>query len=328
MTNTVAIVGCGSLGGVIAGLLGTAGLDVVAVCRSEEQRNILAERGLLLIENEKETQVRLRATPELPEAESFALVLVLVKAFDTEGAAASVARRVSSKTPVLTLQNGLGNAEALAARLRPEQVLAGTTTFGAQREAPGVVRLTGRGECVIGAWHRSAERHERPVAELLSHAGVPCAVAHNILPVLWKKLAVNAVINPLTAILRARNGELLGRPELEPLFSEVVEEVWRVAARHKIGLPTPPGLGEEGRRVCPGSAAQRASMLRDGEEGRRTEIDSINGAVVRLGRERGVLAPANLALTALVQVLSSPSRDPGATAQTGSGTADSMAPRR
>lgn len=304
MANPVAIVGCGALGGVFAGLLAAAGLEVVAVCRSEEQRKIIAERGLRLLEDGRETHVRLRACPALPAEETFALVLVLVKAFDTEGAAASLVGRVSPQTPVLTLQNGLGNAEALAARLKPEQVLAGVTTFGAKREAPDTVRLTGRGECIIGPWNRTAERHARPVADLLGRAGVPCTVTHNIVPVLWKKLAVNAVINPLTAITRAPNGELLERPELEPLFSVIVEEVWRVAARHKIPLPTPPELVEEVRRVCRITAANRSSMLRDIEEGRRTEIDSINGAVVRLGRERGVLTPANLALAALVRTLS------------------------
>jgi len=115
---------------------------------------------------------------------------------------------------------------------------------------------------------------------------------------------VNAVINPLTALLRIPNGGLLHRPQLHPLIAEIVEEVWRVAARHKIPLPTPPELVEEVRRVCRGTASNRSSMLRDVEEGRPTEIDAINGAVVRLGRERGALAPANLALTSLVQAIS------------------------
>ena len=311
-TGSVAIVGCGALGGVFAGLLASAGLNVVVVARSEEQRKRIAEEGLRMLENGHETALRLRACADLPVQdgkEAFDLILVLVKAFDTEAVAARLAGRISPETPVLTLQNGLGNAEALAARLRPEQILAGVTTFGALRESPGAVRLTGRGECVIGAWppglpgNRTAQRHTGPVAELLSSAGIPCTAAPNVLPVLWKKLAVSAVINPLTAILRVPNGELLHRPELHPLIAEIVEEVWRVAARHRIPLPTPPELVEEVRRVCRGTAANRSSMLRDLEEMRPTEIDSINGAVVRLGRERGALAPANLALASLVQAM-------------------------
>ena len=262
-----------------------------------------------MLENGRETpeiKVRLRACADLPAGEAFDLVLVLVKAFDTEAVAAGLAGRILPETPVLTLQNGLGNAEALAARLQPEQILAGVTTFGALRESPGAVRLTGRGECVIGAWppgNRTAERHTRPVAKLLSNAGISCMAAPNVLPVLWKKLAVSAVINPLTAILRVPNGELLHRPALDPLIAEIVEEVWQVAARHKIPLPTPPELVEEVHRVCRGTASNRSSMLRDVEEVRPTEIDSINGAIVRLGRELGALAPANLALTSLVEAM-------------------------
>ena len=316
MTGSVAIVGCGALGGVFAGLLSSAGMKVVAVVRSEDERKRIAEGGLRMLENGRETLLRLRVCAELPVQEgpaqegkeAFDLVLVLVKAFDTEAVAARLAGRIPPETPVLTLQNGLGNAEALAARLKPQQILAGVTTFGALRESSGAVRLTGRGECVIGAWPpgngSAAELHTRSVAELLSNAGIPSTAAPNVLPVLWKKLAASAVINPLTAILRVPNGELLHRPALNPLIAEIVEEVWQVAARRQIPLPPPPELVEEVERICRGTASNRSSMLRDVEEGRRTEIESINGAVVRLGRERGVLAPANQALASLVQTIS------------------------
>lgn len=301
----IAIVGCGALGSALGGVLASAGHQVLGVCRSREHRDSISERGLLLLEDGKELRLPLRACAELPRGETYDLVLVLVKSFDTKAVAASLAERVRPETPVLTLQNGLGNAETLAAHLRPEQVLAGTTTFAAQREAPGVVRLTGRGACEIGAWHRSAEPHVRPTAALLSSGSLPCSVSSNVVAALWKKLAVNAVINPLTALLRVRNGELLECPELEALFAVVVEEVWRVAARYQIALPIPPELVAEVRRVCQTTAANRSSMCRDVEEGRRTEIDAINGAVVRLGRERGLLAPVNQALAALVRAVSS-----------------------
>ncbi len=310
MTGSVAVVGCGALGGVFAGLLSSAGWNVVAVVRSEEQRKRIAGDGLHLLENGRETDVRLDVWAELRPEKTFDLVLVLVKAFDTEGVAKRLGGRLRPGTPVLTLQNGLGNAEALAARLQPEQVLAGVCTFGALRESPGAVRLTGRGECVIGTWNQAAEGHARPAAELLSHVGIPCTVVPNVVPVLWKKLVVNAVINPLTALLRVPNGELLERPELDPLVAEIVEEVWRVAARQQVSLPTPPELLEEVRRVCRGTASNRSSMLRDVEEGRRTEIDFINGAVVRLGRERGVPVPANLTLTSLVRSISARTERP------------------
>jgi len=307
MSHSVAIVGCGALGGVFAALLVTAGAHVTAVVRTEEQRRELEERALRLLEDGRETPVRLQARSELPAGQDFDLVLVLVKAFDTAAAAAQLAERLPAQTPVLTLQNGLGNAEALAAHLKPEQVLAGVTTFGALRECSDVIRLTGRGECVIGAWatgNKAAESRARAAADLLTASGIPSMATANVQPILWRKLAVSAVINPLTAILRVPNGELLNRPALDPLIAVLVEEVWRVAVRHKVPLPTPPELVEEVRRVCRGTASNRSSMLRDVEEGRRTEIDWINGAVVRRGMELGALAPANLALASVVQAIS------------------------
>jgi 2-dehydropantoate 2-reductase len=301
----VAIVGLGALGSALAGLLAAAGVPVVGVCRRAEHREKVSSHGLLLREDGKESRITLPVFQELPSGQAVALAVILVKSFDTEGAAQSLAGRIAPDTPVLTLQNGLGNAETLAAHLAPEQILAGTTTFAALREAPGVVRLTGRGECEIGAWRPGAERHLPRVKELLGRGGIPCRFSSNVPASLWRKLAVNAVINPLTALLRVRNGELLERGELEPLFAAVVEEVWRVAARHQVALPTPPELVAEVRRVCQLTADNQSSMLRDLAEGRRTEVDAISGAVARLGRERGALAPVNEALAALIRAASS-----------------------
>jgi 2-dehydropantoate 2-reductase len=140
---------------------------------------------------------------------------------------------------------------------------------------------------------------------------VACHASANLSTTLWKKLAVNAAINPLTAILRVRNGELLDRKELEPVIGMAMEEVWRVAARLRISVPTPPELHDEVRRVCRVTAANQSSMLRDVLAGRRTEIDAINGAVARLGRERGAIAPVNATLTGLVQALThAPGNEP------------------
>jgi 2-dehydropantoate 2-reductase len=252
---------------------------------------------------------------------SFDLVIVLVKSFDTDAAAGSLASRLSPTTPVLSLQNGLGNGEALARHLRRNPILVGSTTFGAQKEADAVVRLTGRGTCQIGAWgngpmRRTALSHQQPVAQLLSRSGILTSVSVDVRSVLWKKLATSAVINPLTAILKVPNGQLLehgvGRkgelPEfrggLREIASAVVDEVRGVAAKHDVRLPARTLLLREARRVARATGSNSSSMLRDVEQGRRTEIDSINGAVVRMGRERGVPTPANAVLAGLVSVSS------------------------
>jgi 2-dehydropantoate 2-reductase len=300
----IAIFGLGALGSVFAALFASANLPVIGVCRSLVHRKAVQEQGLLFRDGERERRVPFPVYAELPD-QPCSLVLVLVKAFDTQAAAGSMAGRIDPLVPVLTLQNGIGNAEILAARLKPDQVLAGTTTFGALMEEPGAVRLTGRGECEIGALDAPAQQHLPRIQELFRKAEIPCRFSSNIAATLWKKLAVNAVINPLTALLRLPNGDLLEHAALQPLFTAITEEVWRVAARCQVPLPTPPELASEVRRVCQLTAANQSSMFRDVEARGRTEIDAINGAVVRLGRERGVLAPVNLALTAMVQAASS-----------------------
>ena len=274
MERPVAIVGLGALGSVFAAVLARAGIPVVGVCRWREHRESIQAGGLLLLEGESRERFSIPVFSELPGGQDYRLVLILVKSFDTESVAKSLAAPIKIQTPVLTLQNGLGNAETLAAHLSPDQVLAGVTTFGALREAPGEVRLTGRGECEIGAWKSAGERYLPQALELFQRAGVECRLTSHVATALWKKLAVNAAINPLTAILRVRNGELQELDGLEQIIGMAAEEVWRVAARHQIALPTPPELHAEIRRVCRVTAANRSSMLRDVEQGRRTEIDA------------------------------------------------------
>lgn len=303
MERPVAIMGLGALGSLFASLLARARIPVIGVCRWREHREAILTGGLVLREGESRSCFEFPVSEQLPPGQEYRLVVILVKSFDTESVAQDLAGRINTQTPVLTLQNGLGNAETLAAHLTPEQILAGTTTFGALRDAPGEVRLTGRGECDIGAWNPKGERFLPPILELFQRAGVDCRLTSNVAATLWKKLVINAAINPLTAILRVPNGALLELEGVEPILDMVTEEVWRVAARHRVALPTPPELREEIRRVCRLTAANRSSMLRDVEQGRRTEIDAINGAVARLGLARGVLAPVNDALAGLIRAL-------------------------
>ena len=323
--KNISIVGCGALGGLFAALLSHAGHRVWAVCRSQKQRTSIEKHGLTLIDGSQRIRASLRVCRQLPTARpSFAtvldLVIVLVKSFDTDAVARSLASRLSPSTPVLTFQNGLGNGEALARHLRRNPILVGSITFGAKRESDTVIRLTGRGACQIGAWgngamHRAGLRYLQPVAQLLSRSGIACSMSADVRGVLWKKLATSAVINPLTAILNVPNGHILAfgergsrrkgklpefRAGLREIASAVVDEVRSVAAKYDVRLPTRPVLLREARRVALATASNRSSMLRDVEQGRRTEIDSINGAVARMGRERGVPTPANALLAGLV----------------------------
>ncbi len=308
MTETVVIYGLGALGSAFAGLLASAGAAVAGLCRNKEHLRVIREQGLTLLEGEETFVTRFPVAgrfpaPEVP-AEVPALVIVLVKSFDTETVSAALARSLPEQTPVLTLQNGLGNPEILSSHLRPDQVLAGATTFGARMETPGVVRLTGRGECVLGAWHPAAGPHLPRVQKILETAGLHCSVTGDIRIPIWRKLAVNTVINPLTALLRVSNGDLPARPELAPLIREIVDEVRRVAEGLEIALPGTAELVEEVHRVCRITASNVSSMRRDVEAARPTEIDAMSGAVARMAGRLGLDAPMNRKLAAMVRGVS------------------------
>ncbi|MDB4895986.1 MAG: panE, partial [Firmicutes bacterium] len=221
------------------------------------------------------------------------LLIVLVKAYATADALRWAEGAVGPETVALTLQNGLGNAEALAAVCGAGRVLAGTTALGATLLGPGRVRLGGLGPTVIAPWGGGAAPGVAPgaasgtapvtapvlaahVAALLNEAGFPTEVRPDPLPLLWGKLAVNCGINALSAILRVPNGELVERPGARRLLEAAAREAAQVAAASGVILD-----GDSGARavaVARATAANRSSMLQDVERGRPTEIDAINGA--------------------------------------------------
>ena len=221
----------------------------------------------------------------LPPAE---LVLVLVKAWQTARVATEVPALTARGGHVLTLQNGLGNVEKLGAR-----ALLGVTSQGATLTGPGRVRPCGDGPTHIAgpdslaAVFRSAGLDARAVDPA---RGASLA---------WGKLAVNAGINALGAILRVPNGQLLARPEALTLLECAANEVAEVARAKGITLPFPDAAAEA-RRVAAATAANLSSMLQDVRRGAPTEIDAINGAVVREGARFLVPTPANETLLRLV----------------------------
>ncbi|HLN61659.1 MAG TPA: 2-dehydropantoate 2-reductase, partial [Symbiobacteriaceae bacterium] len=205
--------------------------------------------------------------------------------------------------PVGNRRTGLGNAEALAGVLGPDRVLAGTTAQGATLLGPGRVAHGGNGPTRIAPWTPggAAALEVERVAALFNRAGLAASTAADARPLLWAKLAVNCAINPLTAILRVTNGQLLERPDARRLMEAAAREAGAVAAACGVRLREEPVA--QAIAVAGATAANRSSMLQDVERGRRTEIDAISGAVARLGAEHGVGAPVNATLAELVRAL-------------------------
>jgi 2-dehydropantoate 2-reductase len=299
----IAVVGPGALGCAVAARLWLAGRKVCLVDYRPQRAAALRHRGIIFREPQGPAQT-LAVPVVLPSAlQPVEVVILTVKSHQTRDAAAFLPRFLAPQGVVLTLQNGLGNVETLARVLGPERLLAGVSILGITRVGEGEVVLAGLGPTWIGAPPGSQVSGDkiRRLAETFRQAGLPCEVREDIEAALWEKLLVNVGINPLTALLRVRNGGLL---ELRPAWDLAVTaaaEARRVAAAAGLSLTVDPETRL--REVCTATSANRSSMLQDILAGRRTEIDALNGEVVRRGAALGIPTPVNACLTALIKAL-------------------------
>jgi 2-dehydropantoate 2-reductase len=284
----VVVFGAGSLGSLVGGLLARTH-EVTLVGRGEHVRAVRADG--LRVTGAVDLTVHPEARTDPPATAD--LVLVTVKAFDTADAADALAG-MDDAGAVLSLQNGMGNEEALAAAL-PWPVLAGTTDFGAERTGPGTVRCNGVGEVVLGPPEGGESAAAVRAGEAFREAGIETTVAADMPRRLWTKLAVNAGINPVTALARVDNGAVLAEP-LAGTARAAARETAEVAAA--AGIDLDPGEAVAAmERVARDTADNVSSMRQDVEADRRTEVDAINGYVVQQATEP---VPVNRTLAALV----------------------------
>ncbi len=304
----VAILGTGALAMRFGAVLGRAGHPVTLVGTWAAGLAALAAHGIA-VDGDGRVAVGARHLDDVvvdrtrggrPAAEGAAtpvpaapIVLVLVKSHQTARVAPAAARLAAADGLVVTLQNGLGNAEALAAAAGADRVAVGVTTLGAAVVGAGRVRLGGDGTVTIGRTPATAGRVDALVA-WLGAAGLEAAAVGDIAPAVWRKLAVNCAINPLSAVLGVPNGRLLDDPDAHAMLRAAADEVGAVA--RALGVAVDDDLAALAEAVADRTAANRSSMLQDVERGAPTEIDAINGAVVRAGRAVGVATPVNEAL--------------------------------
>lgn len=296
----IVVFGAGSLGSLLGALLDSAH-DVVLVGR-DPHVSAVRERGLR-VTGVDSFEASPAATTDGTGLDAD-LAIVTVKAYDTAAAAHDLA--TGDVDAAVSLQNGLGNEETLAAGLVCP-IVAGTTTHGAMLSEPGVVEWTGRGEVTVGNWRvddgdGDATTGTDPasrVAAAFRAASIDAASDPGIRHRLWTKLAVNAAINPITALARIRNGRVFEGPTAE-YAERAAAEVARVARAEGVGLDAD-AVAEEARAVARRTADNRSSMLQDLAAGRRTEIDVISGVVAERADEHGIEAPVNGLLAALVR---------------------------
>jgi 2-dehydropantoate 2-reductase len=292
------IVGTGAMANLFAARLAPAGIEFSMLGTWTEGLAALQEHGVRLEMNgDRRESYPVRVGTNPAGCAGVKLALVLVKSWQTERAARQVAECLATDGVALTLQNGLGNREILSEVLGPERVALGVTTTGATLLGPARVRPGGEGVISVGKHPRLA-----PLIDLLQQAGFPVEVHEDIEALLWGKLAINAAINPLTALLGVPNGELLERPPARELSAELAREVAAVARARGIELPYIDPI-EAVEEVARRTAANNSSMLQDVRRGAPTEIDAICGAVVREGEALRVPAPVNETMWRLVCAL-------------------------
>ncbi|MFH1278339.1 MAG: 2-dehydropantoate 2-reductase [Candidatus Eisenbacteria bacterium] len=294
----ILVYGAGAIGSLFGGLLSRSH-DVTLVGRRPHVEAITRE-GLVVASESGEETYHPRVSERIPSGRSWDLVAVAVKVFDLEEAGLTLAGLDPAPESVLLLQNGIGNEEVLRAHVPAEKIVRAVVYHGVSVANPGRLLWFGRGMTLLGRPLVAGPAGPRTegYARSFTDSGFPSRIAEDMEREIWRKLAVNAGINPLGAITGLANGELLRSPFLLRLLRSVDQEVEAVA-RAVTGRPVETaGKAEE---IAENTAGNRNSMLVDLEEGRRTEIDFLSGAVVRHADVHGIPVPVNQVLEGLVK---------------------------
>ncbi|MCL6610975.1 MAG: 2-dehydropantoate 2-reductase [Peptococcaceae bacterium] len=302
----IAVIGSGAMGSLFGAYLGSGGHQVTLVDVWAEHVEAVNKGGLTIEEQDGPRTFRVPAVTNPGSLGPQDLVIIFVKSYHTARSIENALNLFGKETLVLTLQNGLGNAEVIAGMAGGVAVLAGTTSHGATVLGPGRVRHAGAGETVIGLISGKTDRMEE-IASEFTRCGLETRVTGNIAGLLWGKLLVNVGINALTAICGVTNGRLVEMENTLKLMKMLLEEGEAVARALGVDLPYTE-VFEKVKSVAAATGANRSSMLQDMDRGRPTEIDYINGAVVREGLKAGVPAPCNRFVTLLVKALEEKNR--------------------
>jgi 2-dehydropantoate 2-reductase len=302
-TPRVAVVGAGAVGGYFGAMLARAGAHVTLIGRSRHV-DVWKRNGLFLESATFQGTIPVQASTELDAARDADLVLFTVKAVDTEDTARQLAHHLRAGALVISLQNGVENVPLMRAAAALDPVAAVVYVASAM-PTPGRVKHGGRGDLLIGDLPgRRGARRDAELTRLsawFEAAGVPCRVSADIEADLWAKLITNAALNAISAVVHATYGEAAASPDSREVIRLLVNECVAVARADGVALPAVDYVQlvwEFAERI----GAVYASTSHDLERGKRTEIDALNGYVVRRGAELGVPTPVNQTLLALVKL--------------------------
>ena len=295
--------GGGAVGCYFGGMLARAGAQVTLIGRAAHV-DVIKRQGLWFEGQQFQEPVPMRAALEASACADAQLVLMCVKTPDTAGATRAIAPHLAPDAIVLSLQNGVENAALIRGQCA-NPVAAAVVYVACMMSGPGRLKHTGRGDLVIGADMAQAGMPGAcltQLAALFERAAVPCKVSDNIEGELWGKLLINCAYNAISALGRARYHRMVALPETRTLMEGVVAEVLAVAKAS--GVTMPPGDWiDMAIKLAQGMAQATSSTAQDLARGKKTEIDHLNGLIVRRGAARGVPVPLNHTLYGLTKLL-------------------------
>jgi 2-dehydropantoate 2-reductase len=290
----IAVMGAGAVGCYYGFKLARAGHDVVLIGRPQLVEAV-ERQGLRLETQSFDEHIRVSASTEVSAVQGAQLVLFCVKSIDTKSGAAAIKPHLAPNAVVLSLQNGVENADRLRALL-PQEVIGAAVYVGVEMAGPGHVRHHGLGELVIGQSKASND-----VARALIAAGVPTDISDNLRGTLWAKLITNCAYNALSAITQLPYGRLVKGEGVTVVLRDIVDEC--VAVAKADGVTLPGDVDAAVRKIAETAPGQYASTAQDLARGKRSEIDHLNGFIVRRGEALGVATPANRLLHAIVKLI-------------------------
>lgn len=301
----VCIIGPGAMGSLFAALLSRSktGVEVWLLDRDAERARKINAQGII-VEGASNFKQQVKATADANQIGPSDLVVIFTKSYDTDKALRSIKPLLSEQTNVLTLQNGLGNTQLISDVVGDDRTVGGVTAHGATSLDIGRVRHAGKGDTVIGKLSGKIFGDLRQVSSMFNDAGISTRITKDIDGAIWSKLVINAGINALASLCRLTNGALIEYEGAKEVLRQAVLEATKVAKRKRVKLLYDDSL-QKVESVCVATADNYCSMLQDILHGRKTEVDFINGAIVRQGKSYGIKTPVNEVMAELIKTIES-----------------------
>lgn len=297
----IVIIGAGAMGCLFGAFLTRSGEDVWLVTNKEEHFNIIKYQGLIVEDKAETYRININITNDIRSIGKADLVLFFVKTYQTEKAVIDSLPLEKEETIFLSLQNGIGNEGIICKMIDRGKILLGVTNQGATLLGPGHIRHAGWGETHIGELDGRITDRVIKISEMFNKAEIYTKISNKIYDLIWEKLIINVGINALTALTGLKNGELLDHFETLRIMERLVGEAAEIAKAKGIKIEGNPL--ERVKKVAEQTRYNRSSMGQDFDYKRKTEIDSINGAIVKEAETLGILVPYNQMITDLIKVI-------------------------